>query len=140
MTDPDVDRLASKVAKIKDEFLNIGELRLGSLFFRYRKCGKAGCVCQKSNHPGHGVWVVSKTVAGGRTVMSTVADEELLPTVRAQLEEGRRFWHLCTEFAENCDELAKARLRQEAGAKATAKKGGSKKPSPRKSRPRSTRS
>jgi len=60
--------------------------------------------------------------------MSTVPDEEDLPTVRQQLEEGRRFWKLAQEFAEVSDELSRRKL-SEAGAKATAKKGASRKSS-----------
>jgi hypothetical protein len=69
--------------------------------------------------------VISKKV-GGKTVMSTVPREELLPTVRQQLEEGRRFWRLAEEFAETTDELSRRKL-SEAEAKATAKKGASRK-------------
>ena len=139
MPDQPIDTLESKRAALKEEILSIGELRLGSLFFRHRKCGKSTCACHKQGHPGHGGWVISKTAAGGKTVMSTVPGEKLLPRVRAQLAEGQRFWRLCTEYAETNDELAKARLREEAGAQATAKKGASGKPSRKKSSAKSRR-
>jgi hypothetical protein len=79
--------------------------------------------------------VISKKVAG-KTVMSTVPNEEQLDLVNQQLEEGRRFWNLAEEFAETSDELSRGQLaRHTAEAKATAKKGASK-PS---LRPRSSR-
>jgi len=56
--------------------------------------------------------------------MSTVPNEEDLPKVRRQLEEGRRFWKLAREFAEVSDELRRRKL-SEAPAKAEAKKGAS---------------
>jgi hypothetical protein len=56
--------------------------------------------------------------------------------VKQQLEEGRRFWKLAEEFAETSDELTRWQLaKQTAEAKATAKKGASK----RFLRPRSLR-
>jgi hypothetical protein len=60
--------------------------------------------------------------------MSTVPNEEDIPEVRRQIEEGRRFWKLAEEFAEASDELSRRRLK-EAGARASVKKGGSKKSS-----------
>jgi hypothetical protein len=53
-----------------------------------------------------------------------VPNEEDLPKVRRQLEEGRRFWKLAREFAEVSDELSRRKL-SEAPAKAEAKKGAS---------------
>jgi hypothetical protein len=59
--------------------------------------------------------------------MSTVPSEEQLDVVKQQLAEGRRFWKLAEEFAETSDELNRWRLsKHTAEAKATAKKGASK--------------
>jgi hypothetical protein len=118
---------------LQEQFAHVGDLRLGSLIHRYRRCGKRTCVCADTGHRGHGGWIISKKV-GGRSVISTVPDEVHLPVVRQQLEEGRRFWKLAQEFAEVSDELSRRRL-SEAGAEATAKKGASRKSS----RPRSPR-
>jgi hypothetical protein len=125
------EELEMRRAMLQEQLAQVGDLRLGSLIYRYRRCGKHNCICSDPGHPGHGGWVISKSTAG-KTVMSTVAKEEDLPGVRRQLEEGRRFWKLAEEFAEASDELSRRRLK-EAEAKATAKKGGSKKSS----RPRS---
>jgi hypothetical protein len=120
---------------LREQLYQVGDLRLGSLIYRHRKCGKPNCACSNPEHEGHGCWVISKTVSG-KTVMSTVPSEEQLDQVEQQLEEGRRFWKLAEEFAETSDELNRWRLaKQTAEAKATAKKGASK----RLSRPRSSR-
>jgi hypothetical protein len=136
MKDIDIEKLEARRASLRQEFSRIGELRLGSLFFRHRRCGKKSCVCADPKHPGHGQWVVSK-ITDGKTVMSTVPIEKLLPQVREQLAEGRHFWRLCAEFAETSDELAQGKLRQgQAAAKATAKKGASRKSSKSNSPPK----
>lgn len=103
------ENLEQRRAMLREQLYQVGELRLGSLIYRHRRCGKANCVCSNPEHEGHGGWVISKTV-GGKTVMSTVPSEEQLDVVKQQLEEGRRFWKLAEEFAETSDELNRWRL------------------------------
>jgi len=127
------EELEQRRAALQEELARLGDLRLGSLVYRYRRCGKPGCHCSNPEHPGHGGWIISKKVRGS-TVLSTVPREEQLPLVRQQLEEGRRFWKLAEEFAEVSDELSRRKL-SGASAKADAKKGASR----RSSRSRSPR-
>lgn len=127
MTALSTEQLEMRRSTLQERLAQVGELRLGSLIHRYRRCGKRNCVCADPGHPGHGCWVITKRAAG-KNVMSTVPNEEDLPEIRRQLEEGRRFWKLAEEFAEASDELGRRRLK-ETGAKATVKKGGSKKSS-----------
>jgi hypothetical protein len=119
------EELEKRRSLLREELSRMGDLRLGSLIYRYRRCGKPTCVCANEGHRGHGGWIISKKV-GGRSVISTVPHEEDLPKVRQQLEEGRRFWKLAGEFAEVSDELSR-RTFSEAEAKAEAKKGASRK-------------
>jgi len=127
--------LDQRRALLREQISQVGDLRLGSLIYRRRRCGKPKCACADPQHEGHGGWVISKKVSG-RTVMSTVPSEEQLPVIEQQLAEGRRFWKLAEEFAEISDQLSRRRLLNEkAEAKATAKKGGSRVPlKPRSSR------
>ena len=120
---------------LQEQLARVGDLRLGSLIYRYRRCGKPTCICSDPGHTGHGGWIISKR-AEGRTVMSTVPNEEDLPRVRQQLAEGRRFWKIAEEFAETSDELTRRKL-AEAEAKAEAKKGASRRSSKRRSPRRS---
>jgi len=131
------EQLEQRRSWLREQLNQIGSLRLGSLLFRYRKCGKPRCACADPQHRGHGVWLISKKVSG-KTVMSTVPGEQQLPNVRQQLEEGRRFWKLAEEFAQISDELGRRGLTQEvAEARAAAKKGASKSPWKPRSRRRS---
>ena len=129
------EELEMQRSMLQEQLSHVGDLRLGSLIYRYRRCGKPTCSCSVPGHHGHGGWIISKR-AGKRTVMSTVPKEDDLPKVRRQLEEGRRFWNLAEAFAETSDELSRRRL-AEAGAKATAKKGASRKSLKRRSPGRS---
>jgi len=131
-----MEELEMRRSLLQEQLAHVGDLRLGSLIYRYRRCGKPTCVCGSPGHKGHGGWIISKST-GGKTVMSTVPNEAELPKVKLQLEEGRQFWKLAQEFAEASDELSRRRL-SEAPAKAEAKKGASRRSlrprSPRKSR------
>jgi hypothetical protein len=118
--------LEERRAMLREQLYQVGDLRMGSLIYRHRRCGKPNCACSDPEHEGHGCWVISKNVAG-KTVMSTVPNEDQLDGVKQQLEEGRRFWKLAEEFAETSDELNRGLLaKQTAEAKATAKKKASK--------------
>lgn len=130
------EELEMQRSGLQEQLAHVGDLRLGSLIYRYRRCGKPTCSCSAPGHQGHGGWIISKR-AGKRTVMSTVPNEDDLPKVRVQLEEGRRFWKLAEEFAEISDALSRRRLLQ-AEAKATAKKGASRKSSRHRSPRRSS--
>lgn len=129
------DGLEIRRSLLQEQLAHVGDLRLGSLIHRYRRCGKPTCACADPGHTGHGGWIISKSI-GRKTVMSTVPNEEDLPRVRQQLEEGRRFWRLAQEFAEVSDELSRRKL-SEASAKGEAKKGASRKSSRTKSQRRS---
>lgn len=127
-----MEELQQLRAGLREDLGRVGDFRLGSLLYRYRRCGKPNCACANPRHEGHGGWVISKKV-GGRTVMSTVPDERQLPSVKRQLEEGRKFWKVAEQFAEASDEWSRRQLADEvADASATAKKGASKKLSKRK--------
>lgn len=131
----EIQELEHRRNALAQDIAGCSEFRIGSLFHRHRRCGKTGCRCNEPNDPGHGCWVVVKRRAK-QTVMSTVP-EGAVSAVREKLAEGQRFWRLCAEFAEANDELAKARLRGEAGTPVTAKKGASAKSLRKKSPARS---
>ena len=129
--------LEQRRAVLREELYRVGDLRLGSLIHRHRRCGKPNCACSKPEHEGHGCWLISKTVRG-KSVMSTVPNEEQLELVKQQLQEGQRFWKLAEEFAQTSDELNRWQIAEQAAeAKATAKKGASKRSLRRRSSRRS---
>ena len=136
----EIERLERKRDRLRAQLTKVGDIRLGSLFRRTRRCGKPTCACAQPDHPGHPGWFVSKSV-GGKTVMAPVPDDEsVLARVRGQLEEGRRFRALCEAFAQAGDELSKRRLRDpRTGTRAVPEKKGSKRRSKRKSKGKSKR-
>ena len=116
-------------------------MRRGSLSVRYLKCNKPGCGCAEEPDARHGPYTsVVRTVGG--TTRSRMAPARQAARLREQVEAGRRFrkdveayWQACERWADAELDAAHAGSETEA-----AKKGGSKKPSTRKSSPRSRRS
>lgn len=135
-TEP-IGRLQERREEARRELAGLEEFRLGSLFFRRRRCGKAGCRCGRPGDPGHGHWLISRR-ENGRTRMTPVP-EARLAEVRRQIEAGRRFWALCGEWARLTDEIARRRWATDASPEA-AEKGGSGRPAKPRPPRRSNRS
>ena len=109
MVDMDAESLSTRRAAILGELASIGELRPGSLFKRYRKCGKPGCRCARDDDPGHGPnWVLTARV-DGRSVTRAIPAEEVART-RAQIDEYRRLRVLMAELVAVSDGLCQTRL------------------------------
>jgi hypothetical protein len=135
-----VDQVRRQRDELKARMAEVGDLRPGSLVERYRRCGKAGCHCAGKGEAGHGPsWSLTREV-GGKTVTRVIPARAVAQT-REQIAEHRRFRALVREMVETSERLCDAKLEAgEATSDEAAKKGGSKRPSTRKSRPRSRRS
>lgn len=137
LADVDVKGLEARRDSIMRQLASLGDLRPGSLFERYRKCGKPTCHCAREGDPGHGPkWVLTSRV-NGRPLTRAIPPEAVAET-RAQIEECQRLRALTTELMEVGEQLCHARLSQDREAGREAKKGASRKPSRRRSGPRSS--
>lgn len=120
--------------ELRAKLAEVGDMRPGSLAARGRKCGKPNCHCAAEGAPGHEGWILTREVQG-RTVTRSIP-AVVVEQTKAQVAEYRRFRELTRELVEVSDRLCEARLGEtKAEAEATAKKGGSKRPS----KPRSAR-
>ena len=129
-TNMDAEVLGARRAAILRELASLGDLRPGSLFERYRKCGKPGCHCAREGDPGHGPnWVLTARVSG-RAVTRAIPRGAVAET-RAQIGEYRRLRALTAELVAVSEGLCQARLGADREAGREAKKGASRKPSRR---------
>jgi hypothetical protein len=135
-----VEQLRRQRDELKARMAEVDDLRPGSLVERYRRCGKAACHCAGKGMAGHGPsWSLTREV-GGKTVTRVIPAGAVAQT-REQLAEHRRFRALVRELVETSEQLCDVKLEaSKATSDEAAEKGGSKKPSTRKSRPRSRRS
>ena len=137
LSDMDLKGLEARREAIRRELAAIGDLRPGSLFKRYRKCGKPGCHCAREGDPGHGPnWVLTSRV-NGRPLTRAIPREAVART-RAQIDEYKRLRALTAELVEVSEGLCHARLAARGDAGREAKKGASRRPSRRISGPRSS--
>jgi hypothetical protein len=114
-------------------------MRRGSLSERYMKCGQLSCRCQQDPEGRHGPYF-SLTRGAGGTTRSRYLSEAQAKLARVQIEAGQQFRKQVDEFWEACERWADAELEaSEAASKLEAEKGGSKRPSRRKSSMRSKR-
>jgi len=116
----------------------VEEMRPGALVGRFRKCGKPSCHCADAESGGHGPsWSLTRVVGG--TTVTKIIPAAAVGETRAQIAEHRRFRALTRELVEVSEKLCDAKLAAAPEVQAV-KKGGSKKPSTPRSRPRSKRS
>lgn len=112
-------------------------MRRGSVSERWMKCGRAGCPCATDPKARHGPYFsVTRGVKGQTSSRYLTAEQAAV--ARRQIEAGQAFrkevagmWEACESWAD--EELeATAASRPEGG-----EKGGSRRRSPRRLRPRS---
>ncbi len=114
-------------------------MRRGSLSERYMKCNKPGCPCAERSQARHGPYFSLTRGVGGSTRSRLVSSEQAT-LARAQVEAGQQFRRQVGAYWEACEQWANAQLEApEAASQGAAQKRGSKKPSTRKSSPRSKR-
>jgi len=130
---PAVGDLARTIAEPKP-------MRRGTLAKRFLKCNKPGCRCAESEDARHGPYHSIVRVVQGRTRSRHVPAGQVAEA-RRQVETGQQFRKHLEAYWQACEQWADARLdAAETSSPEAAKKGASKKPLTRKSRPRSKRS
>jgi hypothetical protein len=128
-----VRQLAAQIAEPKP-------MRRGSLAERYVKCSKPGCLCAERPQARHGPYYSLTRSVAGRT-QSRFLSAEQAAIARRQVAAGRHFRQQVDAYWEACERWADAQLdAPEAAAPAAAQKGGSPRPSRRRSSRRSRRS
>jgi hypothetical protein len=127
--------------RVRELAARLGEpkpMRRGSISSRMVKCNKPGCPCGERPEGRHGPYVSWVRVIGGKTQSRWVRPDRA-EIVRRQVEAGQQFRKHLESYWEACEKWADAELEATSEVE-VAKKGGSKKPSRRKSAPRSRRS
>ena len=137
---PSTERMPEAVGELAARLADPKPMRRGSVSERYMKCGQRECRCQEDLHARHGPYY-SLTRAEGGTTRSRYLTSEQAALARRQAETGQQFRTHIEAYWRACERWADAQLdAPEATSQEAAQKGGSKKPSTRKSRPRSKRS
>ena len=129
----DVRALAAQISELRP-------MRRGSVSERYVRCNKPGCPCRDRDDARHGPYHSLSRVVKGRT-QSRWLSAEYAVIVRQQIEAGQQFRKDVEAYWRACEEWADMELGTPvAASREAAQRGGSRRPSTRKSRSKSRRS
>lgn len=136
MNDQQAPESARRVAA---ELAQARPMRRGSLSERYMKCGQANCRCQVDPGGRHGPYF-SLTRGTGGTTRSRYLNESQAKLAKDQVEAGQQFRKRIDTYWDACERWADAELAStEVASQEAAEERGSKKPSRRRSLPKSKR-
>jgi hypothetical protein len=134
----DIDQFELRRDRLYQELSQVGDLRRGSLEMRFRRCGKTGCACAKTDHPGHGPQYLLMNKLDGKSVCKNLHPGAELEKVTQEVANYKRFRELSKNIIEINERICDIKDAEvKADVEATAKKGASKPASKRKSSPKS---
>lgn len=101
--------LEQRIAEVKRQLMQLGELRPGSLSTQYNVCGSPGCQCKDSPPKKHGPYYQISYTRKGKHSSRFVRQEEL-PAVREQLKNYARMKKLADRWIDLATKLSELRL------------------------------
>ncbi|HAK59148.1 MAG TPA: hypothetical protein DCO77_02030 [Nitrospiraceae bacterium] len=132
--------IPGSVREIAERLAQPRPMRRGSLSVRFVKCNKLGCACAKDPEARHGPYTsVVRTV--GKKTRSRRFPAAQTEVLRRQIDAGKNFRKEIEAYWQSCEQWADEELEAtEAISQEDTKKRASKRPSKRKSLPRSKHS
>lgn len=102
--------IEKKIKKIKEELLDLGELRPGSLTRQFNVCGKPSCRCKDKKNPRkHGPYYqISYSRKGKSTSVFVRADS--VKDIENQLANYKRLMQLVNQWVDLAIEHSKLKL------------------------------
>jgi len=85
-------------SQILEQFLDLGDLRPGSITAVTRRCGKPSCHCAKPHDPGHDPQFRLTRRVAGKTVTETFPNPAALRKAQQEVAEFRRFQELSEQL------------------------------------------
>src|SRR5213080_2188929 len=94
----DLATLETQRSKLLEEFLDLGDLRPGSITAVTRRCGKPSCHCAKHNDPGHDPQFRLTRRISGKTVTESFPNPTALRKAQQEVAEFHRFQKLSQDL------------------------------------------
>lgn len=102
--------IEKKIKKIKEELLDLGELRPGSLSKQFNVCGKPSCRCKdKTNSKKHGPYYQISYSRKGKSSSAFVRPESV-KDIENQLANYKQLMHLVNLWIDLALEHSKLKL------------------------------
>ena len=106
--------LEEKRKRVGERLTSIGDMRQGSVYERYSKCGKPGCRCAREVGYSHGPKVTLTKTVEGKTVLRTIP-KEAVESTKAQIGRFQEFRRLSQQYLEVNEEICDAKLTESGG-------------------------
>jgi hypothetical protein len=101
-----IQKLVKRISTIKQELMELGEMRPGTISEQYNVCGNPQCRCKDPHHPKkHGPYYQLSYTRHGKS-RSEHIKKEMITTVRNQVKNYKRFVKLTEEWIDLSIELA----------------------------------
>lgn len=104
--------LERRIARIKTQLAQLGDLRFGSLSEQYNVCGRAGCRCKASPPVKHGPYHQLSYTRKGKSSTRFVRRENL-KAVQQQMRNYEKLRKLVDQWVELSSELSNLKIDQQ---------------------------
>ena len=104
-----VEGLEGRRAQLLSELAQTGDMRRGSISENYRSCGKPGCCCSASDHPGHGPYYALTRKVAGKTKTLHLRPGALLAKIQREVETYQQFRRTSQQLLEVNEKICDAR-------------------------------
>lgn len=101
--------LEVKRSGILQQFLELGDLRPGSISAVTRRCGKPNCHCAKPDDPGHDPQVRLLSKVNGKSVAESFASPASFRKAQREVAEFHRMQSLSTELVTLNEQICRLR-------------------------------
>jgi len=104
-----LDELESFRGRLRRQLLEIGDFQAGTIYARFRKCGKNNCACSQPGHPGHGPQYLRTTAKGGKNRAENLRIGPELEKAVKEAKNYQRFVSLCRELVDVNEQICRLR-------------------------------
>jgi Family of unknown function (DUF6788) len=106
------EKLQAHIEKVKNDLLQLGPMRPGTLSQQYTACQKPGCKCVDPIQPQkHGPFYKLSYTHGGKSTTQFIRPQ-FVPEVQKQLATYKKFTALTQQWVSLALELSKLELQQ----------------------------
>ena len=101
--------LEAKRSDILQQFMELGDLRPGSISAVVRRCGKPNCHCAKPNDPGHDPQLRLVRKVDGKSVAESFASPASFRKAQSEVAEFHHMQNLSTELIALNEQICRLR-------------------------------
>lgn len=106
---PTLQVLETQRAELLGRLLHIGDMRRGSITETYRRCGKPGCHCTRTDDVGHGPFFAFTRKVEGKTETLQLRPGPQLTKLEREVENYHQFRGVCERLLEVNEAICKLR-------------------------------